>query len=280
MIPWAKMASDFDSNPKIIKAGFLGGAVYLFLLRRNALMGSDGVLPDSCIDPEYVASQLRCSVEEAATGCNACNVAGLVSVADGCVAIIGWEEWSIGGGRKPLTSTERSRKHREKTQVATVQRDATLQPLHATQNATATLDQRRREEIRVEEKREREPSPSAPAAPQGPPALALVPSGAPKAKRKAPLPADWRPKADHAAIAKEHGKDLELEVERMRDWDAAGGPGSKDWDASFRNWLRRKDFGGGPRGSPPPRDPRVGYSPARPDSHTTPDGIVRTLTEL
>jgi hypothetical protein len=35
--------------------------------------------------------------------------------------------------------------------------------------------------------------------------------------------------------------------------------------------------------SPPeqaPRDPRVGYSPARADSHTTPDGVVRILTEL
>ncbi len=80
-----------------------------------------------------------------------------------------------------------------------------------------------------------------------------MPQEAPKPKRKAPLPADWRPKADHAAIARENGKNLELEVERMRDWDAAGGPGSKDWDASFRNWLRRPPLGGaGPRGSPPP----------------------------
>jgi len=36
----------------------------------------------------------------------------------------------------------------------------------------------------------------------------------------------------------------------MRDWDAASGKGSKDWDATFRNFLRREDYGGGQRAGP------------------------------
>lgn len=145
MIPWAKMASDLDSNPKIARAGFLGTAVYLFLLRRNALMGADGTLSAEIIDPEYLAEQLRCTVEQAATGCNACNVAGLIFVADRCVVISGWEEWSPAGGKKALSSTERSRKRRENIKHATMQRDATL---HATANATATTEKSREEEKR------------------------------------------------------------------------------------------------------------------------------------
>jgi hypothetical protein len=138
----------------------------------------------------------------------------------------------------------------------------------------------------AQENPEREPSPSAPAAPQGPPALALVPQEAPvKVARKAlskPLPAGWKPSPAHEALAIELAVSAPAEAEKMRDWATAKGERKADWDAAFRGWLRRaSESRAGPRGSPsPPRDPRVGYSPARPDSHTTPDGIVRTLTEL
>lgn len=68
------------------------------------------------------------------------------------------------------------------------------------------------------------------------------PPGVDKSKRRARgLPTDWAPNAEHEAIAKERGVSLEGEAVKMRDWALANGETKKDWDATFRNWLRRAD---------------------------------------
>lgn len=50
---------------------------------------------------------------------------------------------------------------------------------------------------------------------------------------------------------------MEAEAVKMRDWAAAEGKVKKDWDATFRNWLRRADpvaaGRGGHLGSSSPR---------------------------
>jgi len=193
----------------------------------------------------------------------------------------------------PASDAQRQRVQREKRRAdkrnrdgGVTNRDALVTTGHAT---SRDVTPNRTVPIRSEPclaEPEREPSPSAPAAPQGPPALALVPQEAPvKVARKAPskpLPADWKPSPAHEAFAIELAVSVPAEAEKMRDWATANGERKADWDAAFRGWLRRaSESRAGPRGSPPPpRDPRVGYSPARHDSHITPDGIVRTLTEL
>lgn len=60
-----------------------------------------------------------------------------------------------------------------------------------------------------------------------------------KPKRAHSLPDDWTPNDTHRRIAAERGIDVETEAEQMRDWAAAGGQTAKDWDARFRNWLRK-----------------------------------------
>ena len=56
--------------------------------------------------------------------------------------------------------------------------------------------------------------------------------------RARPLPDNWQPNDVHRRIAAERGLDVNLEAERMRDWTLANGAVKKDWDATFRNWLR------------------------------------------
>lgn len=57
------------------------------------------------------------------------------------------------------------------------------------------------------------------------------------------VPADWMPDDSHQRIADEEGADLAAELAIFRDHEF---PKAKsDWDATFRNWLRRaKTFGG------------------------------------
>lgn len=63
--------------------------------------------------------------------------------------------------------------------------------------------------------------------------------------KRGPLPDDWEPNAKTWALADELGftaQEAWDQLERMRDWarNAGGGKGRKsDWDAAFRNWLKR-----------------------------------------
>lgn len=67
----------------------------------------------------------------------------------------------------------------------------------------------------------------------------------PRARAKSDLPDDWQPDARTWALADELGftaQEAWDQLERMRDWakNADGGKGRKsDWNAAFRNWLKR-----------------------------------------
>jgi hypothetical protein len=59
--------------------------------------------------------------------------------------------------------------------------------------------------------------------------------GATRAHR---LPAVWQPSDAHRRLADERAVDLIEEAEKFRDWCAANGATKKDWEATFRNWIR------------------------------------------
>jgi hypothetical protein len=67
----------------------------------------------------------------------------------------------------------------------------------------------------------------------------VVPNGTTKAapKRAIQLPADWQPKDDHLAIAREYNLDPAFELRKFRDHHEAKGSTMKSWDAAFRTWL-------------------------------------------
>lgn len=60
-----------------------------------------------------------------------------------------------------------------------------------------------------------------------------------RTKRASVLPDSWSPSEKHAELAKELGLDLDAEAEKFRDWILDRGMTSKDWEARFRNWLRK-----------------------------------------
>jgi hypothetical protein len=55
----------------------------------------------------------------------------------------------------------------------------------------------------------------------------------------APLHDTWRPNQSHAELADSLHIDVLLEADKFRDHAKAKGRVLKDWDAGFRNWLRR-----------------------------------------
>ncbi|HCS2945725.1 TPA: hypothetical protein OQU49_004325 [Shigella flexneri] len=57
-------------------------------------------------------------------------------------------------------------------------------------------------------------------------------------KRASKLPDSWTPTPEHRAQAEASGIDSDLEATKLRDWALSKGESRKDWDATFRNWLR------------------------------------------
>ena len=61
---------------------------------------------------------------------------------------------------------------------------------------------------------------------------------APPAKRATQIPKDWHPTEKHVALAAERRVNITEEAEKFRDWCISTGATKKDWDATFRNWIR------------------------------------------
>jgi hypothetical protein len=97
-------------------------------------------------------------------------------------------------------------------------------------------------ETETQTEKETERGPERETAPAAPPPAALA---APKPKRrprtiKTLLPDDFAPNAEHATIARERGLNLGEVFAGFRDWCAENGAQKADWQATFRNWLRRE----------------------------------------
>lgn len=61
----------------------------------------------------------------------------------------------------------------------------------------------------------------------------------PTKKRATSIPESWAPNDGHSKLALEHGVQLLTEASKFRDHAQANGRTLKDWDAGFRNWLRK-----------------------------------------
>lgn len=72
----------------------------------------------------------------------------------------------------------------------------------------------------------------------------------PRPKRASQLPADWQPSDAHRSLANERGVDIAFEADKFRDWCASKGEARKDWEATFRNWLRNSRPSARPGGTP------------------------------
>ncbi len=61
----------------------------------------------------------------------------------------------------------------------------------------------------------------------------------PAKKRATTLPDDWQPNDKHRSLALEHNIDIATEADVFRDYSLSKGWTKVDWDATFRNWIRR-----------------------------------------
>lgn len=119
MSRWAKMASDFDTNPKAVAAGRAGREVFLFALRRNAEQQRNGRLPRHYFTSRYLNRLLEIPEAEAEEGVYCAIEAGLLAEDGDEILLVGWnDEW-----RGPLTSGERSKQHRARKRSEASRRD-------------------------------------------------------------------------------------------------------------------------------------------------------------
>jgi hypothetical protein len=68
------------------------------------------------------------------------------------------------------------------------------------------------------------------------PEVVAPPAPLDKGRASRRCPPDWEPSEQHREIAAEEGVDFDRELAKMRDHEFANP--RKDWDATFRNWLR------------------------------------------
>ena len=69
-------------------------------------------------------------------------------------------------------------------------------------------------------------------------------------KRATQRPSDWKPNQKHIAMAAQLELNLDNELEQFTDYHDAKGSAFKDWDASFRSWLRNAAKWGKSRRNP------------------------------
>lgn len=109
---WVKMSTGYDSNPKVLAAGWLGSQLFLLLVRLHAVHSEGGFLPSALLNPVFLRTvwHFPGSEEELETAIQKCVEAGLLHRVDTGCQIAGWTESEWGRA----TSTERVRRHRER----------------------------------------------------------------------------------------------------------------------------------------------------------------------
>lgn len=60
-----------------------------------------------------------------------------------------------------------------------------------------------------------------------------------RARKRIPIPSDWKPTEEHQALADRLGIDCDIEAGKFKDRALDTGATSADWDAKFRIWLMR-----------------------------------------
>lgn len=91
-----------------------------------------------------------------------------------------------------------------------------------------------------------------------------------KPSSKVPLPNGWEP---HGILTTTEGRELE----KMRDWARSNAIIKADWDATFRNWLRRAEEN---RGKPNGTGQVHAFAPRRGSREDTRERLVQALDQL
>lgn len=168
---WCRVASDFHTDPKIIRAGRMGREVFLFLLLKRGDLHREvpnPTIPDEWIDPVVLSQLLQADPDECAQGVEDAIDAGLIGHDGVVVEIRGFtENWY------PQTSRDRTRRWRQRKGQRVTGSDASV----TTGDAVVTrCDDEKRAVTGKNKNKNKKTSP-----PKGPPLLFGV---TPKRKRK------------------------------------------------------------------------------------------------
>lgn len=233
---FAKMDAFLDGNPKVRKAGRNGRDVFLFVLRRIAVLDAEGSVPVANVETWFLADQLMISETEASEGLERAIAARLLSVDGDLVHVTGWDTaW----GKRAMTEAERKAAERARNKLAngtvtmppvTISHDGTVTPSRPESDGP---DCHALDKIREEKKRTQS-----------------------RAARSCVLPLEWAPSQALREKATAQGVDPDRLAEEMRDWSASKGERRVDWDATFRTFLRRAGTTGQSRKVIPIEQPR------------------------
>lgn len=206
---WLKFDATYFANRKILRAGRDGRDVFLAVLCMNAQRGSRGFVPIADWDPEYLAHYLGIAVTEAVTGMKRAVAADLLAVEVDRVDIVGWDEhWS--SQAKTRAQIQKDYRERKRGQVE-----------HALPSDVTQLPSSNALPLDRERDRERD-------AP-----------GARSSLSASPIPEGWKPDTAAVQLAQELGLDASGEAKTFVDDKRSKARKSADWQAEFRNWLRR-----------------------------------------
>lgn len=209
---FARLALDYFDHPKIaaLSAEAIVAHLEMIVYARKYL--TDGDIPMR-VAMRYASDVL----DELAS--NDPERPSIVRNDDGSVTIYGYGD--LQETRADVDDRRRSAKERAE---ARWKKDA---PSNAHSTATSNARSNAGSNAETETETETEINPIGRTAPQRP---------APK--RATQLSDSWTPSDAHRQQASEKGIDVALEAAKMRDWAISKGESRKDWDATFRNWIR------------------------------------------
>lgn len=228
-MPWFRVDDTFPSHPKVMAAG--NAAIGLWVRAGSWSMQqlTDGYIPTHVLPMLGKPVEARRLVD-----------AGLWLEVEGGWRFHNWDERQP--SKEQLEGDRNAARERQK---------------RARERAKSQRESRRNSQ-RSSPVSHGPPIPSHPEVPNGTsmaPDSQASPADKP-AKRAKQLPTDWQPSEAHRRLAAERGVDASWEADKFRDWAASNGTTKKDWEATFRNWLRNAKPS---NNAPPPNTVR--YNP-------------------
>jgi len=235
-VTWFKVDDKSAFHAKVVRAGNEAWGAVCRAGAWSSEQGTDGFIPD-----EIASMIARVFVWNRAESCGGNGRKGLVERVEGGWQLHDFLDWNPSAAQIDA-KREATRKRVEQWRVKQVS--------NALPTALVTP---------VETLLPTRPDPSRSDPPCRPPQGGGAPesdAGKGKSRKKPahPCPPDWTPKPEHYAMGTRAWVDSE--AAKMRDHFASEGKGKADWDATFRNWLRRApEFARGQVSIPEP-DPR------------------------
>jgi hypothetical protein len=242
MTSWVRVDTRFISHPKVLDIGPLGEALWLRGLCYAGSQMTDGFIPASFI--KRMGDMKGAAVAQRLVD------AGLWVEAENGYHIHDYLEWQ----RSRDEATDISSKRAEAGRRGGQQKASNLLAKGQQTSSNALPDKSREDKTRTEQRREEEtgdganaPTPPRPADPPQP-AQNVTPIRGPHK-----LPDDFEPDETAHALADELGlrADFDFLLGQFRDRQKSSGKRQLDWQATFRNWLRKEiEFRARDRASP------------------------------